>query len=68
MFNLQPKDFLTSFINCYYALPLLKVRGSVLYPPFKKLRLSVRPSVRQRIVFTLLGEFLTNFLQTCFES
>ena len=45
----------------------------MLYPPFKKLRLSVRlsvrPSVRQRIVFTLCWEhFLKNFLQTCYES
>ena len=37
----------------------------MLYPPFKKLRKSVRPSVHQRIIFTLCWEhFLTNFLQT----
>ena len=36
----------------------------MLYPPFKELRSSVCPSIHQRIVFTLLGAFLTNFLQT----
>ena len=45
----------------------------MLYPPFKNfvrvsVCLSVRPSVRLRIVFTLLGAFLTNFLQTWYES
>ena len=48
------------------------------YHPFKKLRSSVRPSVRTSVrtsirpsahrFHSLLGTFLTNFLQTCYES
>ena len=63
----------TSFLSSadYYTQPLKKCGVSQFYHPFKKLRSSVRPSVRpsvrQRIVL-LLGTFLTNFLQTCYES
>ena len=47
----------------------LKSVGYYVIPSIQKLRSSVRLSVRQRIIFTLCWEhFLTNFLQTCYES
>ena len=48
--------------------------GYHVLPSIQKLRSSVRPSVRMSIrpsahrFHSLLGTFLTNFLQTCFES
>ena len=50
------------------------MRGILLYLAFKKLRSSVHPYVRLYVspsahrFYSLLGAYLTNFLQTCYES
>ena len=60
-------------ISIAYCHFLYQSAGYYVIPSNQKLHLSVRPSicmsVRQRIISTLCWEhFLTNFLQTCYES
>ena len=57
---------------CIFIPRHFKCAGYCVIPSIQKKRSSVRPSVclyvRQRIVFTLLGAFFNQFLQTCYES
>ena len=72
------KEMMAALVDHFLNPATLKVRGIILYPPFKKLRSSVQPSacLSMRLYvrpsahrfYSLLGAFLTNFLQICYES